>query len=73
MTAIPLPIERYFLKRYRPGPITNIVVSWATGVQEDVEIQMDNPTMKGFGFRVALMRDLVSNRRKNDSDRGIFD
>jgi hypothetical protein len=26
-----------------------MVVSWATGVQNDVEMQMANATMKGFG------------------------
>jgi hypothetical protein len=26
-----------------------MVISWATGVQNDVEMQMANATMKGFG------------------------
>jgi hypothetical protein len=34
-----------------PGPITSIVVSWATGVQNDVEMRMANATMKGLDPR----------------------
>jgi hypothetical protein len=33
------------------GPITSIVVSWATGVQNDVEMQKANATMKGLDPR----------------------
>jgi hypothetical protein len=49
------------------------VVSWATGVQNDVEIQMANPIMKGFGSAWLSCAKLVSNRRKNDGNRRILD
>jgi hypothetical protein len=51
-----------------------MVVSWATGVQNDVEMQMANATMKGFGsawpsrarfagWRRAQARSVLKSRR----------
>jgi len=45
-----------------------MVVSWATGVQNDVEMQMANATMKGFGSAWPS-RDLQGGRRTHGAPR----